>query len=163
MSTSLVVVHADDSLLLAWESMSAAGVHHLPVLERGRLLGIVGERDMAVQWVIGPLAQQRRQIRELIRRPPIQVGPDDDLRHVADCMGVSDTDAVAVTERDGSLQGLITARDVLAAVAGTSRFGRIPLRHRGDAATLFRLVPAALTPAASPNTAEDDRAVAVTT
>ena len=29
MSASLVVVHADDSLLMAWETMSATGVHHL--------------------------------------------------------------------------------------------------------------------------------------
>jgi len=80
-------------------------VHHLPVLDGDRLLAIVSERQLAVQWIIEPLAQRRRAIRELARHRPPQVAPDDDLRHVADCMRVSDTDAVAVTGRDGSLQG----------------------------------------------------------
>ena len=158
MSASLVVVHADDSLLTAWESMSATGVHHLPVLDGDRLLAIVSERELAVQWVIEPLAQQRRQIRELARHRPAQVSPEDDLRHVADCMRVSDTDAVAVTGCDGSLQGLITAKDVLAAVAGAKRFGtRLP-DDSGGAATLFHLMPAA-----SPNRVEEDTAAAAVT
>ena len=151
MSASLVVVHADDTLLVAWESMSAMGVHHLPVLDGDRLLAIVSERELAVQWVIEPLEQQRRHIRELAQHRPAQVGPDDDLRHVADCMRISDTDAVAVTGRDGSLQGLITAKDVLAAVAGAKRFGPRPPDERGGAATMFRLMPAA-----SPNRVEED-------
>ena len=153
MSASLVVVHADDSLLMAWESMSATGVHHLPVLDGNRLLAIISERELAMQWVIEPLAQQRRQIRELARHRPAQVGPDEDLRHVADCMRVSDTDAVAVTGRDGSLQGLITAKDVLAAVAGAKRFGpRLP-DERGGAPTLFRLMSAG-----APSRVEEDTA-----
>jgi len=153
MSASLVVVHADDTLLMAWESMSATGVHHLPVLDGDRLLAIVSERELAMQWVIEPLAQQRRPIRELARRRPAQVGPDDDLRHVADCMRVSDTDAVAVTGRDGSLQGLITAKDVLAAVAGAKRLGpRLP-GDSGGAPTLFRLVSAAAPNRVAPETA----------
>ena len=158
MTASLVVVHADDSLLMAWESMSATGVHHLPVLDGNRLLAIVSERELAVQWVIEPLVQQRRQIRELARHRPATVNPDDDLRRVADCMRVGDTDAVAVTASDGSLQGLITAKDVLAAVAGAKRFTPRRPEERGDAPTLFRLMPAA-----SPNRVEEDTAAAPVT
>ena len=158
MSASLVVVHADDSLLMAWETMSATGVHHLPVLDGDRLLAIVSERELAVQWVIEPLAQQRRQIRELARHRPPEVSPDDDLRHVADCMRVGDTDAVAVTGRDGSLQGLITAKDVLAAVASAKRFTPRPPEHSGGAPTLFRLMPAT-----APSRVEEDTAAAAVT
>jgi hypothetical protein len=85
--------------------------------------------------------------------PPDGVGPPLEL---APCGSprVSDTDAVAVTGRDGSLLGLITAKDVLAAVAGAKRCGPRPPEEGRDAPTLFRLVRADIPNRVAEDTAE---------
>lgn len=143
MSRSLVVVDAEDSVLIAWEVLTTAGVHHLPVLSEGRLLGVISDRDLAVEWLVGPLARARRRTGEVVTRRPVRVRPEDSLGHVAEAMRATGTDCVAVTTPDGGLLGLITSRDVVAAVAGDR--GQPPHRPQPPVTTtttLFRMVPA---------------------
>lgn len=143
MSRSLVVVDAEDSVLIAWEVLTTAGVHHLPVLREGRLLGVVSDRDLAVEWLVGPLARARRRTGEVVTRRPVRVRPEDSLGHVAEAMRATGTDCVAVTTPDGGLLGLITSRDVVAAVAGDrARPPHRPAPPVTTTTTLFRMVPA---------------------
>ncbi|MEV3983942.1 CBS domain-containing protein [Nonomuraea sp. NPDC049758] len=118
MSRVLVAVKAEESPLMAWELMRRAGVHHLPVLDGGRLLGILTREYLAASWSGGPQEQAGREVRDLLggARTP-RVGPDTPLSRVAAAMLDADVDAVPVLSDDG-LVGLITARDVLSAVAG---------------------------------------------
>ncbi|MEV4399301.1 CBS domain-containing protein [Nonomuraea sp. NPDC049607] len=118
MSRVLVAVEPQESPLMAWELMRRAGVHHLPVVDGGHLLGILTREQLAASWSGGPQEQAGREVRELlggVRTP--RVGPGTPLGRVAAVMLDADVDAVPVLSDDG-LVGLITARDVLAAVAG---------------------------------------------
>ncbi|MGN6333171.1 MAG: CBS domain-containing protein [Motilibacteraceae bacterium] len=143
MSRSLVVVDAEDSVLIAWEVLTTAGVHHLPVLREGRLLGVISDRDLAVEWLVGPLARARRRTGEVVTRRPVRVRPEDSLGHVAAAMRATGTDCVAVTTPDGGLLGLITSRDVVAAVAGDrAQPPHRPIPPVTTTTTLFRMVPA---------------------
>jgi len=65
MSTRLLAVDGEDGLLLAWELISQAGVHHLPVIGNGRCLGLVAERDLAVEVARDPLGHLERIYRKL--------------------------------------------------------------------------------------------------
>ncbi|MEU1639913.1 CBS domain-containing protein [Nonomuraea sp. NPDC005701] len=57
MSRVLVAVKAGESPLMAWELMRRAGVHHLPVVDGGRLLGILTRERLAASWSGGPQEQ----------------------------------------------------------------------------------------------------------
>lgn len=60
MTSSLLTVNADDGLLLTWELVTQAGVHHVPVLDNGRCVGLVEVATIAMECVREPLGHQRR-------------------------------------------------------------------------------------------------------
>jgi glyceraldehyde 3-phosphate dehydrogenase len=54
MSTDLMVVTADESLIMCWELMARAGVHHLPIVtEAGQFRGVVAAATIAKHWDAG--------------------------------------------------------------------------------------------------------------
>ncbi|MEU6998176.1 CBS domain-containing protein [Nonomuraea sp. NPDC046570] len=126
MTRVLVVVRPEESPLMAWELMRRAGVHHLPVVDReAHLVGVLTREDLTSAWSGGPEAQSRLHVHTLLggRVTPL-VGPGDPLPSVAAAMLDAGCDAVPVIAEDrGALLGLITARDVLEAVAGREKNG----------------------------------------
>jgi len=121
-----VTVGRHTSLFMAWGKLRAARARHLVVLDEGhRPIGVLDERDIALEWPTAPLAAHHRPVHELLRlRVQPRVLSDDDIAGVARAMLASDTDAVPVVARDGRLLGLVTARDyveLIAAEGGTAR------------------------------------------
>ncbi|MEU4232187.1 CBS domain-containing protein [Nonomuraea sp. NPDC026600] len=138
MSRILVAVRADESPLMAWELMRRADVRHLPVVEGQHVLGILSREQLAASWSGGPQEQSNRRVSELLageRRPRVQ--PDDLLTRVAAVMMDAGCDAVPVVS-DRGLVGMITARDVVSAVAGRTQH----VKERGEVVTgMFHLEP----------------------
>ncbi|MEV0584535.1 CBS domain-containing protein [Nonomuraea sp. NPDC050310] len=127
MSRILVVVKPEESPMMAWEIMHRAGIRHLPVMENGRLIGILSRDDVLASWYGGPEVQARRQVRALLhgrRMPRAQTG--DPLSRIAQLMLDTETDAVPVFAGDGRVAGLVTSTDVLTAVAGRLPAERAP-------------------------------------
>jgi CBS-domain-containing membrane protein len=140
MSRILVIVRPDESPLMAWELMRHAGVHHLPVVDRrGHLLGILTREDLAATWSGGPDEQSRRHVAGLLReRRLARVGPEQPLPEVSGAMIDADCTAVPVITETGRLVGMVTATDVLRAVAGRAAHGP----EHGEVRTgMFRLEP----------------------
>ncbi|WP_240197285.1 HPP family protein [Nonomuraea lactucae] len=138
MSRIVVAVRPEESPLMAWELMRRAGVHHLPIVEGRHVLGVLSREDVAASWSGGPQEQSSRQVRSLLgNEPRPRVRPEDPLARVAGVMVDTGRDAVPVVSCHG-LVGLITARDVLGAVAG-----RTPHHDRpGEVVTgMFHLEP----------------------
>jgi CBS domain-containing protein len=118
MAVELLTVDADEGLLLAWELLSQAGVHHVPVLHDGRCVGLLAERDLALEIARNPLGNSRRLVRELVADAPVFVGADDRLSDVAATLLRTGKDAVLVRTDVETMVGLITERDLLRALAG---------------------------------------------
>ncbi|MFC4119830.1 HPP family protein [Nonomuraea zeae] len=138
MSRVLVAVKAEESSLMAWELMRRAGVHHLPVVDGRRVLGILTREQLAASWSGGPQEQSNRQVSRLIEgeRGP-SVPPEAPLARIAAIMLGTGCDAVPVLS-GGDLIGMVTARDVLSAVAGRTE----PARGPGEVVTgMFHLEP----------------------
>ncbi|WP_439681261.1 CBS domain-containing protein [Embleya sp. MST-111070] len=139
MSTALLTVAGDESLLRAWELIQRTGFHHLPVVdEEGRCVGLLERGDLAVACALPAISLAERYVGDLLSggaQP--QVSSSARLAEVAEVMHEHAVDAVAVTDDNEALVGLVTARDLVTALAGrTSPHGP---RDRGP--VLFRLEP----------------------
>ncbi|WP_406289271.1 HPP family protein [Embleya sp. NBC_00896] len=139
MSTALLTVAGDESLLMAWELMQRTGFHHLPVVdEEGRCVGLIERSELAVACALPAISLAERYVGDLLpggSQPHVPLSAR--IADVADVMTDNAVDALAVTDDSGALIGLVTARDLVSALAGrTSPHG---LTDRGP--VLFRLEP----------------------
>jgi predicted transcriptional regulator len=140
MTTHLLTVDASDGLLLSWELVSQAQVHHIPVIEHGRCLGLLAERDLALEVARNPIGQGRRLVRELIDDQPAYIQADTPISAVARTLLLTAKDAVLVHTPTGQLIGLITVHDLLRALAGQVS-PRPPGQDWDYSPALFRLMP----------------------
>ena len=112
-------VDSDESSLMAWEMMRRGGYHHLPVVARDNTyLGMLDAETMAASWPGGGPDRARRPVSELIGacpHPRVRLG--DPVRAAAVAMVRRRTRAVAVTDDEGRLAGILTTYDVLSALA----------------------------------------------
>jgi CBS domain-containing protein len=138
MSRMLVTVAPDESPLMAWELMRRAGVHHLPVVDAdSRVVGVLRREDVASHWSGGPAEQSEMWVGQLVREQNCpRVTPQTPLPDVAGLMIDSESGVVPVVGAEGTLEGLVTASDVMKAVAGRAA----PAARRSDVkGGLFRL------------------------
>lgn len=117
MTTTLVQLDSDRPLWDAWTLMSRRNIRHLVITSRGNFLGIIDELRLLAAWPPGPWDAMGMPIRVLLRDRPSCVSPDCKLSEVAAIMAADQVDAVAIADESGELLGLLTATDVLRAVA----------------------------------------------
>ena len=112
-------VDAAESTLMAWEMMRRGGYHHLPVVELdGTYLGMLDTETMAASWPAGGPDRARTPVSDLLGpgpHPRVRLG--DPVRAAAVAMVHRRTRAVAVTDDDGRLAGIITSYDLLRLLA----------------------------------------------
>ncbi|ACZ86463.1 CBS domain-containing protein [Streptosporangium roseum] len=140
MSRTLVAVEPDESPLMAWEIMRRAGIHHLPVVDRrGCLRGVLTREDLMARWSGGPAEQSRARVHPLLaehRCPHTRL--DARLADAAESMIGAGVDAIPVLGEENRLVGMVTATDVLRAVAGRTAG---PQESPELLTGMFRLVP----------------------
>lgn len=123
MSDEVLTVAAEESTLMAWELMRQAGYHHVPVVGAdGRCIGVLDAETMAAVWDGGGPDRMRMPVSTIVghHRPP-HVAPSDSVAAAARAMLAAALDFVAVTDESDRLVGIVTARDLVAAVAGRTR------------------------------------------
>ncbi len=108
----------------AAELMQKRHVHHLVVLDRGRIVGLLSDRDL-LRFECGKhVAPEVVEVAEAMCPDPIDVTPDEPLAGVATRMADSRAGAAVVT-REGRLLGIFTATDALRLLAGDERTGEV--------------------------------------
>jgi acetoin utilization protein AcuB len=132
MGRPATTISADATCRQAIDSMRAGRIRHLPVVDRGRLVGIVTDRDLR-QVVFDPAIQERlsqddgdildtRTIRDVMTWAVISIGPETDLRQAARLMYEQKIGALPVVE-GGRVLGVLTEHDVLRAFAALTPQG----------------------------------------
>lgn len=121
MMGSPVTLKPDDNLSLANDVISLGRIRHIPVVDDGRLVGIVTERDLigaAAAQILG-LKQKNKAallksvlIKEVMKKRVVTVGPDTPIKDVAHLMAEKKIGCVPVVSA-GALVGLVTTTDVL--------------------------------------------------
>jgi CBS domain-containing membrane protein len=120
MSTEVLTVAAEETTLMAWELMRQGGYHHVPVVSAdGHCIGVLDAETMAAVWDGGGPDRMRMPVSAVVaHRFMPHVTASDSIAAAARAMLAAQLDFVAVTDSEDRLVGLITARDLVAAVAG---------------------------------------------
>ena len=121
MMRSPVTLKPDDALTLASDVISLGRIRHIPVVEGGRLVGLLSERDLigAAATEIFRLKQKQKSallksvlIKDVMKKKVITVAPDTKIKDAAHVMADKKIGCVPVVS-EGALVGLVTTTDIL--------------------------------------------------
>jgi CBS domain-containing protein len=121
-----VTLKPEDTLDLANDVISLGRIRHIPVVEDGRLVGLLSERDLigAAATTIFGLKQKRKSallktvlIKDVMKKRVISVKPDTPIKDAAHLMADKKIGCVPVVTA-GALVGLVTTTDILRYVEG---------------------------------------------
>jgi acetoin utilization protein AcuB len=121
MTEEPITVAADELLIRASHKMQSGGFHRLPVVQEGKLVGILTDRDLREHR--GHL--EHIKVNGVMSEKPVTVSPGATLEEAAQIMLERQFGGLPVVE-DGRLVGIITASDILTAfldVMGASHGG----------------------------------------
>ncbi len=125
MTTELLTLHLDDTLRLADDLMNLAKLRHFPVLDQGRVVGVLDQADLlhasmrslvqhsgeSLRYTLGTVA-----VRDIMK-PATTIGCDASLEEAACLMVKKQTDCLLVVA-DDKLVGVVTPTDLLREIGG---------------------------------------------
>jgi CBS domain-containing protein len=131
-----VTIGPDDDAAAAVKLVTERGIGCLPVVERGRLIGLVTRRDLLAQEIdVGAEDQgaerltpaeprpawTRLLVDDVMSRDPLTASGDDTIRVVIDRMGRHGIRHLPVIDVDRRVIGMLSDRDVRTAVGNPMR------------------------------------------
>lgn len=111
MATHPITVRPHETARHAYQLMRDNRFRHLPVMEDGRLVGILSDRDLRPVLLSPGLARAR--VRELMSEDLTTVGPDTPIEEAASLLVVKKIGCLPVVAQ-GQLVGIVTETDLLA-------------------------------------------------
>jgi CBS domain-containing protein len=126
MRTKPVTISASERMSTVEDIMTLGRVRHMPVVQAGRLVGVVSERDLlraSLSVFSEHLEDERRAflhivaIDEVMSTPPVTIDPEASIEEAALLMARRRIGCLPVLQGD-RLIGLLTETDVLRWVAG---------------------------------------------
>jgi CBS domain-containing membrane protein len=121
MMGSPVTLTPDDTLDLANDVISLGRIRHIPVMDGGKLVGLLSERDLigaAANRIFG-LKQKSRSallkaelIKNVMKKRVVTVAPETPIKELARLMAEKKIGCVPVVD-NGTLVGLVTTTNVL--------------------------------------------------
>lgn len=124
MTPDVTYVDEETPITVAWSLMQKLGVRHLPVVEQGKLVGIVSDRDLlerAARTIEGGLCFPDLCAAEVMKFHPVSSRPDASAAELAATMIAQRVDSIPVVSPEGALLGLVTSVDLLRLVARPAR------------------------------------------
>ncbi len=113
MVRDVVSVTQDHTIQDCVDLMKRHSIRHLPVLENGKLVGLVTEGDLR-QVFLASLIEELS-IRDVMINDPITVTPDTEIEDAAKVIFYNKIGGLPVVDDQERLQGIITVADILAA------------------------------------------------
>jgi len=122
MSKAVVTVEPDDTLALVKQMFHLGKFHHVLVLERGELVGVVSDRDLykALSPNIDTPAESykdtatlNKTVRQIMTRLPIVLKDDATVDDAIDIFNLHTISCIPVVTQEGKLLGILSWRDIL--------------------------------------------------
>ncbi len=124
MTAAPITLNEEDDLWSAQEEMRNLGMHHIPVVDGGKLVGMVTQADLLQAAASSlrrdsiPASMANRDLHEtfiatIMHREVPAVRPETPLREAARLLANEELGCVAVTDADRTLRGVITGHDFM--------------------------------------------------
>ena len=135
MNPKVITVDADDSMLDATKLLKEHNIRHLPVLEKGKLVGVITDRDLKRAAASDATALEAHEllylianikVREIMTRNPITVPYNYTIEEAAELLLQARISGMPVVDKDGDVIGTITQTDlfkVLISLTGVGKKG----------------------------------------
>ncbi len=126
MTTKVETVGRNDELTIADDIMKMKRIRHLPVLEEGRLVGMLTQRDLfhaalSTALNFGEKAQKEFLktvvVKEVMTDEVRTIGPEADVKEAARLLIEHKIGCLPVVEK-GKLVGIVSETDLLRVIAG---------------------------------------------
>ncbi|HYB73825.1 MAG TPA: CBS domain-containing protein [Candidatus Sulfotelmatobacter sp.] len=122
MTRNPIAIEAEAPFLEARVIMREKKIGHLPVVDRGKLMGVVTDRDLKEAAPSAATTLDvyemnylllKMKVRDLIKREPITIKPTNSVEKAATLMFEHKVGCLPVVDDAGALVGIITGRDLL--------------------------------------------------
>lgn len=122
MSNHVVSVQEGQSLSEVRHRMIESSIHHIPVLDGNRLVGMVSFTDMmklnivisgADDRTIDAIIDQQFRVSDVMSRELITLSARDPIREAADILCHNNFHAIPVVNGNGELEGIVTSSDLI--------------------------------------------------
>ena len=111
MSKDLVIVSSETSIEDAVKKMEYAKVGSVIVMENNKLLGIITDRDFAIN-IAAHSFPLNTPVKKIIPKATYTIGPKDTIWQAADIMHIRNIRKIPVLEKDEVI-GIITTTDLV--------------------------------------------------
>lgn len=116
MTTSPATVGPDDPIVTAKTLLESGDIHHLPVVEKNKLVGIISSSDLLKFELLGrdAAALSGATISQAMVADPVALESGANLRDAAKKLSVGGFHALPVVNTDRGLVGIVTSSDLIA-------------------------------------------------
>ncbi|WP_029214662.1 CBS domain-containing protein [Kallotenue papyrolyticum] len=111
MTREVQTVAPDSDLVTVAQYMKSLNVGVIPVVEEGRLLGVITDRDIVIRAIAEGRDPVNARARDHMTPDPTTVAPDDDVQRAAEIMAREQIRRLPVVEH-GTLVGIVSLGDV---------------------------------------------------
>ncbi len=153
MSQTVISLDVTDSIQTANQLFNKNRIRSLPVLENGKLVGIVSDRDLKKVLVSEDLGMDHNEIvylnsaikvKEIMTEDPVTVSPHVTVDEVAQKMYFNKISGLPVVDEEGELVGIITQGDIfklLISLTGIEKKGvQVAMQLKDELDTIKEIV-----------------------
>ena len=121
MTENPVTISRDQPLSEARELLADEHIHHLPVVEEGRVVGILSSSDLVRLSLmydgddesLNEFLDNQYTVDSVMQRHPITIGVEYTVREAAKVLSIGGFHALPVVGYDGDLKGIVTSTDLI--------------------------------------------------
>ncbi|HIP25106.1 MAG TPA: CBS domain-containing protein [Archaeoglobus profundus] len=125
MTREVCTAGKDETLLDASRKMLEFGVGSVIIVENGKPIGIVTERDIIEKVVSKNKIPSKVKLKDIMSTPLITIKPTASLRNAADIMRKKGIRRLPVIDDNGNLVGIITDSDILSVAIDLGEFAAL--------------------------------------
>lgn len=116
MTTEPVTIRPSDSIARARQQLESSGIHHLPVVEEGSLVGLVSTADLLKLYLLADssVAENATTVDKIMAHDPVTLSKESTLRDAAEALSVGAFHSLPVIDGAGQLVGIVTSTDMVA-------------------------------------------------
>lgn len=111
MTRQIVGIDPNETVEVAARQLTHYNIGALPVINRGKLCGMITDRDLVTRCMAASLSPANTKVSDVMTRQVISVQPDMDVGVAAHLMGRQQIRRLPVTE-NGKLCGMVSLGDM---------------------------------------------------